>query len=128
MCICAASMVHERPLASVSAYSPETIKPLPSQNVQYTGGANPASHTCATNSASWSRKIGPQSSLVIVPLSESPRLLQSITIALVLHKEPRKIMWQNVFGHHAGLLARRRTISRIIASFRRVSLVWTLRS
>ena len=32
------------------------------------------------------------------------------------------------FENHAGLLAKRRTMSRIIASFSRVSLVWTLRS
>ena len=32
------------------------------------------------------------------------------------------------FENHAGLLANRRTMSRIIASFNKVSLVWSLRS
>ena len=41
---------------------------------------------------------------------------------------PRVATLRACFENHAGLLANRRTMSRIIASFNKVSLVWSLRS
>ena len=62
-------------------------------------------------------------------LAQARRLLVERRLdALLLFAPESHYYLRACFENHAGLLANRRTMSRIIASFSRVSLVWTFRS
>jgi hypothetical protein len=60
----------------------------------------------------------------VITLNKNNQRIEHLGLSLAESKQ----LLRGCFENHAGLLAKRRSISRIIASFSRVSLVWSLRS